>query len=427
MKKYITKFTAFIIVFSFVAIFVANLAPYNTFEADAANVTQADIQKIKDKIAANENKISQNEAKLNALEKNIENYLDIIEELNKKISNLEGTIADTKDLISKYDEMILQTQAQIFDKENHINEKYDDFLEIIKKNFENGTGSYLEILFDSKGFADFLSRADRLGSIISYEQTVLSSLEKEIESLKNLNTTLNNAKKETLDLKNYQSESETELNKSLKEAETQLKKLLSDEAALKKVLKDAAAYDDQLDKELEEALRKYQEQQSGDVNAKLLWPVDPVNKRISSPYGWRDLWGEQNFHKGIDIVGPRAGSIAGANIYASADGTVITAKYSSSYGYYILIDHGNKISTLYAHCSKLLVKVGDKVERGQLIAYVGLTGMTDGYHLHYEVRYNGSTTNPLEKNGNANESWFVIKHNGEYVDPVKNKLLTYDP
>ena len=427
MRKHLIKFTAFMLVFSFVAIFLANLVPYNTFEADAANITQADIQKIKDKIAANENKISQNEAKLNALEKNIENYLDIIEELNKKINNLEGTIADTKDLISKYDEMILQTQAQIYERENHINAKYDDFLEIIKKNYENGTQSYLEILFDSKGIADFLSRADRLGSIISYEQTVLSSLEKEVEDLKNLTNTLNTAKKETLDLKNYQSETESELNKSLKEAEKQLQKLLSDEAALKKVQQEATAYDKELDKELEEALRKYQEQQSGDTSAKLLWPVDPVNKRISSPYGWRDLWGEQNFHKGIDIVGPRKGSIAGANIYASADGTVLTAKYSSSYGYYVLIDHGNKVSTLYAHCSKLLVKVGDKVERGQVIGYVGLTGMTDGYHLHYEVRYNGSTTDPLQKNGSSNESWFVIKHNGEYVDPVKNKLLTYDP
>lgn len=427
MRKHLMKFTAFMLVFSFVAIFLANLVPYNTFEADAASVTQADIQKIKDKIAANENKISQNEAKLNALEKNIENYLDIIEELHKKINNLEGTIADTKDLISKYDEMILQTQAQIYERENHINAKYDDFLEIIKKNYENGTHSYLEILFDSKGIADFLSRADRLGSIISYEQTVLSSLEKEVEDLKNLTNTLNTAKKETLDLKNYQSETESELNKSLKEAEKQLQKLESDEEALKKVLQEATAYDKELDEELRIALEAYQKEQSGDTSAKLLWPVDPVNKRISSPYGWRDLWGEQNFHKGIDIVGPKKGSIAGANIYASADGTVHTAKYSSSYGYYVLIDHGNKVSTLYAHCSKLLVKAGDKVERGQVIGYVGLTGMTDGYHLHYEVRYNGSTTDPLQKNGNSNESWFVIKHNGEYVDPVKNKLLTYDP
>ncbi len=426
MKRIAIKSIAFILVFSFVAIFVANLAPYNVFEADAARITQADIQKIKDKIKANENKIKQNEAKLNTLASNIENYLDIIEELQNKISNLEDTISDTKELILKYEELIAQTEIQIYERENHINAKYDDFLEIIKKNFEDGNQSYLEILFESKGFADFLSRADRLGSIISYEQMVLASLEKEIEDLKNLTATLNDAKKETVNLENYHSNAENELTKSLNEAEAQLEKLQNDQAALKKVQQQAANLDKQLDKELEEALKKYQDQQTADVNAKLLWPVDPVNKRISSPYGWRILWGEKDFHLGIDIVGPKKGSIAGANIYASADGTVITAKYNNSYGYYILIDHGNKISTLYAHCSKLLVKVGDRVERGQVIAYVGLTGNTNGYHLHYEVRYSGSTTNPLDKDGSASESWLVMMHNGQYVDPVKNKLLRYD-
>ena len=426
MKKIAIKSIAFMLVFSFVAFFMANLAPYNVFEADAANITQADIQKIRDKITANENKIKQNEAKLKSLANDIANYLDIVEELQNKISNLEGTISDTKELIIKYDELISQTKVQIYERENHINAKYDDFLEIIRKNFENGNQSYLEILFDSKGFADFLSRADRLGSIISYEETVLVSLEKEIEDLMYLKETLDKAKQETITLENYQSNAENELSKSLKEAEAQLTKLNNDQAALKKVQQQAAAYDKQLDKELEEALKKFQEQQTADTNAKLLWPVDPVNKRISSPYGWRNLWGEKDFHLGIDIVGPRKGSIAGANIYASADGTVITAKYNNSYGYYVLIDHGNKISTLYAHCSKLLVKAGDRVERGQVIGYVGLTGNTNGYHLHFEVRYSGSTTDPLAKNGNVNESWLVMMHNGKYVDPVKNKLLTYD-
>jgi murein DD-endopeptidase MepM/ murein hydrolase activator NlpD len=426
MKRFAIRVVAFLLSFSFVAVIMAKIVPYNVFEVDAAAITQADIQKIKDKIAANENKIKQNESKLKDLQNNIENYLDIVEELQNKISNLEGTISDTVELINKYEDLIAQTKVQIYERENHINAKYDDFLEIIKKNFENGNQSYLEILFDSKGFADFLSRADRLGSIISYEQTVLASLEKEIEDLKILNETLNEAKQQTITLENYQSNAENELKNSLKEAEAQLKKLQSDEAALKKVQQQAANLDKQLDKELEEAIKKYQQQQTDEINAKLLWPVDPVNKRISSVYGWRMLWGEKDFHLGIDIVGPKKGSIAGANIYASADGTVLTAKYNNSYGYYILIDHGNKISTLYAHCSKLLVKAGDRVHRGQLIGYVGLTGNTNGYHLHYEVRYNGSTTNPLDKSGNGKESWLVMMHNGQYVDPVKNKLLTYD-
>ena len=426
MKKIIIKIISSVLVFAMTAVFIANLAPYNTFETEAANITQADIQKLKDKIAANDAKIKQTNDKINKLSGDISNYLKTVEELQTKIANLESNIFDTKTLIEKYEQLIDETEDKIYERENQINSKYDDFLEIIKKNFEEGNKSYLEILFDSEGLSDFLSRADRLGAIITYEQTVLSNLEKEIEGLKDLTVTLENAKKETVELGAYQASAENELQKSLNEAESQLKKLQSDKAALEKVQKQAAADDKTLDKQLEEMLKKYQEQQAAEANAKLLWPVDAKYRRISSKYGWRNLWGEKDFHLGIDIVGARKGEIAGANVYASAAGTVITAKYHNSYGYYILIDHGNTISTLYAHCSKLLVKAGQKVSRGQVIAYVGLTGNTSGYHLHYEVRKNGSTTDPLAKNGNSKESWLVMLNSGSYVDPIKNGLLTFD-
>lgn len=426
MKKLTLKIISSVLVFAMSAIFMANLVPYNTLETEAANITQADIQKLKDKIAANDEKIKQTNDKINKLSGDITNYLKTVEELQNKISNLESNISDTKTLIAKYEVLISETEDKIFEKENQINAKYDDFLDIIRKNFEEGSKSYLEILFDSEGLSDFLSRADRLGAIITYEQTVLSSLEKEIEGLRDLTVTLENAKNDTVELGKYQSSAEDELQKSLTEAQTQLNRLQKDQAALKKVQQQAAADDKTLDKQLSEMLKKYQEQQAAEANAKLLWPVDAKYRRISSPYGWRWLWGEKDFHLGIDIVGARRGEIAGANVYASAAGTVVTAKYHNSYGYYVLIDHGNTISTLYAHCSKLLVKAGQKVSRGQVIGYVGLTGNTSGYHLHYEVRKNGSTTDPLAKNGNSKESWLVILNNGSYVDPIKNGLLTID-
>ena len=109
----------------------------------------------------------------------------------------------------------------------------------------------------------------------------------------------------------------------------------------------------------------------------------------------------------------------GANIYAAKDGTVLKAQYNSSYGYYVLIDHGGGKATLYAHSSKLLVVAGQKVTRGQVIAKVGSTGNSSGYHLHFEVRVSGKTTNPLTK------GLLVIKYNGKMVDPVANNLLKY--
>ena len=97
------------------------------------------------------------------------------------------------------------------------------------------------------------------------------------------------------------------------------------------------------------------------------------------------------FHRGIDIGMPM-----GTPICATKDGTVSTSVYGTgSYGYYIILDHGDGIQTLYAHCSELLVSVGDVVTKGQVIAKVGSTGNSTGPHVHFEVRINGERVDPL--------------------------------
>ena len=82
-------------------------------------------------------------------------------------------------------------------------------------------------------------------------------------------------------------------------------------------------------------------------------------------------------------------------MYAVNSGTVVTATYHRSYGYYVLIDHGGGIATLYAHNSKLCVSAGQKVKQGDVIAKIGTTGTSTGYHCHFEVRENGKTVDPL--------------------------------
>ncbi len=424
MKNKLIKVISSILVFSLTVVFMASYVPHNIFEANAAKITEADIKKLEDKIAANEQKITEANNKLNNLKGNIENYLDIVEQIEYKISNLESNISSTKELIEKYELLITQTETSIYDKEQSISDKYKDFLDIICHSYEDGTKSYLEILFDSDGFVDFLSRVDHLGSIITYEQKMLTELEAEITDLNDMKKDLQEAKEQTETLGSYQAESEKQLQASLKEAEAQLKKLKNDQKALEKVQKQALALEKQLDADLEKLIKQYQEQQIQEANKKLLWPVDPVNKRISSPYGKRIVFGERSMHTGIDIVGPKSGDIKGDNTYAADDGTVIISKYSSSYGNYIIIDHGGKISTCYAHLSQRLVSVGAKVKRGQVIGYVGTTGSSTGYHLHFEVRVNGEKTDPLHKDGSATDSWFVMLHNGVYVDPMKNGILT---
>ena len=114
----------------------------------------------------------------------------------------------------------------------------------------------------------------------------------------------------------------------------------------------------------------------------------PANGYISSRYGYRRSMGD--FHTGVDFAGP-----TGTPIYASDGGKVTYAGWKGNYGYCVFIDHGNGYTTVYAHCSKLLVKVGQSVAKGETIAKVGSTGRSTGPHLHFEIRVNGKHQNPL--------------------------------
>ncbi|XUU61522.1 M23 family metallopeptidase [Erythrobacter sp. HA6-11] len=120
-------------------------------------------------------------------------------------------------------------------------------------------------------------------------------------------------------------------------------------------------------------------------------PLD-ANYRLSSGYGMRThpVLGRRKAHKGIDLAAP-----TGTPVYATADGVVTKAKWFSSYGLYISIDHSADLETRYAHLSKLAVEAGEYVEKGELIGYVGSTGRSTGPHLHYEVRIDGVAVDPM--------------------------------
>jgi murein DD-endopeptidase MepM/ murein hydrolase activator NlpD len=113
----------------------------------------------------------------------------------------------------------------------------------------------------------------------------------------------------------------------------------------------------------------------------------------SSSFGWRidPFNGEKAFHEGLDF--PAA---TGTPIYAAAGGIVSLAEQTPDYGKLIKIDHGSGLETRYAHSSKLLVKAGDRVEKGQIIAEVGSSGRSTGSHLHYEIRLNGNPLDPRQ-------------------------------
>ena len=119
-----------------------------------------------------------------------------------------------------------------------------------------------------------------------------------------------------------------------------------------------------------------------------IWPV--IRRRITSPYGMRVSSGRKEFHSGIDIGAP-----TGTNIVAAESGRVSYSGYMRGYGNVIILSHDEGYSTVYAHNSVNLVKTGQSIKKGNVIAKVGRTGNATGSHLHFEVRLNGKPVNPL--------------------------------
>ena len=118
----------------------------------------------------------------------------------------------------------------------------------------------------------------------------------------------------------------------------------------------------------------------------------PVSSPITSKFGMRfhPILKITRMHAGVDF-----GARSGTSIHSAGSGVVITARYSSSYGNMVVVDHGGGISTLYAHCSSIGVIAGQKIQRGQVLGAVGSTGLATGPHLHFEVRVHGRAVNPL--------------------------------
>lgn len=130
------------------------------------------------------------------------------------------------------------------------------------------------------------------------------------------------------------------------------------------------------------------------VKSRLLPTSQPVNVPFnSSSFGWRldPFTGQSAFHEGLDFPGP-----PGTHIVAAAGGVVITSEYHPQFGNMLEIDHGNELVTRYAHCSRIMVKVGDIVRRGQYVADIGTSGRSTGAHLHFEVRLRGRAQNPAK-------------------------------
>ncbi|MCD8049278.1 MAG: peptidoglycan DD-metalloendopeptidase family protein [Clostridia bacterium] len=374
------------------AFFATLLSPL--LQADAATSSE-----LKKQVEEAKKNLEAAQKQLNTVKANKANVAQEVLDIDADITRAEDEIEQTEAAIEQNKIDLEQKETELTIAEANCIEYDDAFKTRARVMYENGTGSYLEVLLGATSFGDLLSRVEMIQEIIEYDKKQLAALVASRNAISEAKAAVE-AEKEALELRQEQLEvTKTELDERLEAKSLLLEQLEADEEAYKKAYEQAEAEEKKIQKQLEEQAAKEAEEAKKNNSSvsqytgsgKFQWPC-PSSTRITSYYGYRihPVYGTRKFHSGIDI-----GASYGSAIVAAESGTVTVATTSSGYGKYIIINHGSGITTLYAHCSSLLVSVGDTVTKGQTIAKVGSTGVSTGNHLHFEVRINGSTTDPL--------------------------------
>ena len=351
---------------------------------------QSDLDALKQEQAALQEKLEgvtgqrqQAEAVKASLDADLDNVLSQISTLNLQINAM--------------NESIKITEEEISESKKNINEQINLLRKRIQTSYKAGYSNALSVVLGADSYYDSLVRTRVITEISDRDQEIITDLTEEKQDLEEKEAQLK-AEQEQLEQANSDLEdSKDSLSKKIEAADAQIE----DISALEAQYENDVAASQQKAAEMEEeisaayaAIENLSTSENSEyVGGEMRWPL-PNYSTISSGYGWR--FNGTDFHTGIDITGS---GVYGATIVAANSGTVVKANTTytpgRSYGMYIIIDHGGGMSTLYGHCSALLVSEGQTVSRGQAIAQVGSTGWSTGPHLHFEVRVNGEHTNPL--------------------------------
>ncbi len=309
------------------------------------------------------------------------------DQLEREIDIIQTEIYAIDDIIAVADEQIAVKEEEIARIEGEIAIQDERFKECLRAMEESSTVSHLEILFSSDSLSDLLINIETINEITAHDMAIIDEMTNLRDEVVVAKQEIELQREEQQVARNIATEKQSVLETKMAEKEALAKSLEKDIENYKKVYEEARRQEESL-----KASLNYSKSGSEYLGTgKFCWPA-PSYTRISSPYGWRNhpIYKTQKFHSGVDLAAP-----GGSNILAADNGKVISAGWNGGYGNCVVVDHGNGISTLYAHASKLCVSKGQTVTKGSVIAKVGTTGNSTGNHLHFEVLINGKTTDPM--------------------------------
>jgi len=265
------------------------------------------------------------------------------------------------------------------------------FQERVADLYMEGDTTYLEVLLEAKDFYDVVNRAYLCQKLVEADLRMFGTIKAEKERLLEARESWNHSAIEAQDSQQRLTEQKAALGVMQRRQQEVLASTLQE----RKRAEEDLAILQEASRQVEAMYRSMMQTSAGRQRLKSRWAggyLVPVSGNVTSGFGYRHhpILGGVRMHTGVDIACP-----VGTAIVASAGGVVIYSGWMRGYGKTVWIDHGGGMSTLYAHCSSLLVGEGAEVRQGQVIARVGMTGLTNGPHLHWEKRINGTPVNPL--------------------------------
>lgn len=415
--------------------FVAlTLAAVLAFPSLPTGVEAASSSEIKKQISSLQNDRKDIKSKISDLKAqykaNTDEIADIVAQKNlidQEIGLLHEDILNINEQISSYTVLIADKQEELDTATERFQALNEDYKVRIRAMEEEGTLSYWEVLFKANNFSDLLDRLNMVEEIATSDRRRLAELSEAADKVAEAQKELADERAELENAKLELDITQQVLDVKREEADALIQKLIEKGQEIEGLQEELEKEDEDLLKQIAQKEKEYNEAKNrewlaymatyttvppttkaptvtvgggggagtttggGSTNVGSSWRVPCSYKMVSSKFGPRTspTAGASTYHQGVDLAADK-----GTPIYASRGGTVTTATFSSSAGYYVTINHGDGFSSIYMHMTNFIVKAGQSVSQGQCIGYVGSTGISTGPHLHFGIAFNGAYVNP---------------------------------